>query len=180
VTDSDNAERLEVHDHSYVAGPRSGDPATSRFSHAHQRGDQPHQHPDTGPAAYTIDRDEWYAATGLHGGGRRAFVRRPTGTRLERVELQDWQRRLTVVFCDRGITPAHEQAGVTELQLARMRREFQEAAIGPFPEPAAPRPGDGGAAVARMVLGFGMIPTFVYEDRRAEEAARRIEEELRP
>lgn len=77
--------RLEIHEHCIISGLRSHrtgswpDGMGSKFSHSHEGGDKPHTHPDTGPASYVIDRDEWARATGLSGGGRKKFTARPTG-----------------------------------------------------------------------------------------------------
>lgn len=160
--------RLEEHRHSYVRGPLS-ERYDHSFDHAHDGGDRPHLHPDTGPAAYTIDRGEWRAATGLRGGGRKVHRRRPTGPALPLVDPDPEHLTFTVVFCDRGLTPEHVRAGVTELDLQRMRDDFRAAAAGTRAVPDADgRPGGGGAAVARVALGFGMTPVYVYEDRRGE------------
>lgn len=89
--------RLEVHDHCYVAGPRANG-HSYRFSHSHEGGDQPHQHPEAGPASYTIDKDEWFRETGLRGGGRKTFTAQPTGEQLPWVELEDWQKTFEVII----------------------------------------------------------------------------------
>ena len=79
------AKKLEVHEHHFVTGPRVGGHYersgwhTGKFSHSHEGGDRSHEHPDTGPASYTIDKDEWLARTGLKGGGRKKFTAKPTG-----------------------------------------------------------------------------------------------------
>jgi hypothetical protein len=80
--------KLEVHEHCYITGPNSrfAGHARSRLVHAHEGGDQPHEHVDathrTGPGSYTIDKDEWHARTGLRGGGRKRFVTKPTGEQM--------------------------------------------------------------------------------------------------
>lgn len=96
--------RLEVHEHVFITGPRSNgmfiratQKTTAHFSHSHEGGDVPHKHPDTGPASYTIDKDEWLAATGLRGGGRKKLTKAPTGEQFDRVELEDWQRSFDVI-----------------------------------------------------------------------------------
>jgi hypothetical protein len=161
--------RLEVHAHSYIRGPLATW-RTMNFEHAHEAGDTGHQHPDTGPASFTIDRDDWYAATGLRGGGRKTFARTPTRPQLERVELEDWQRSFKVVFCDRGLTPEITRStGMTEESYQAMRDEFVAAAAGHVPTlPDDGSPGTGGAAVARMALGFDMEVVYEYEDLRGE------------
>jgi hypothetical protein len=96
---------LEVHEHSFVSGPRAhgGCPSKggkwlpTKFSHSHEGGSAPHQHPQTGPASYTIDKDQWYRATGFKGGGRKTFTRRPTGEQLPIVDLEDWQKSFEVI-----------------------------------------------------------------------------------
>lgn len=91
--------RLEVHEHCFIRGPRScfAGSERGRVVHSHEGGDVPHQHPDTGPASYTIDKDEWLAATGLRGGGRKKFTAKPIGEQIDRVELEDWQREFEVI-----------------------------------------------------------------------------------
>jgi hypothetical protein len=76
------AKTLEVHEHHFISGPRSCT-VRSQFSHSHEGGDRPHVHPDTGPAAYTIDADDWFASTGLRGGGKKKFTAKPTGEQFE-------------------------------------------------------------------------------------------------
>lgn len=88
--------KLEVHEHCFIQGPRARF-AGARVVHSHEGGDVPHQHPDTGPACYVIDKDEWLAATGLRGGGRKKFTKAATGEQLDRVELAEWQRGFDVV-----------------------------------------------------------------------------------
>lgn len=71
---------LEVHSHSFVSGPRCGGHYekngwhTGTFSHSHEEGNVPHEHPHTGPACYR--------ATGLRGGGRKKFTAKPSGEQL--------------------------------------------------------------------------------------------------
>ncbi len=72
------AKQYEVHAHHWVSGSRRG-----QFSHSHEGGDVGHEHTNTGPAAFTIDKDEWAAATGLRGGGRKKFTKRPAGEQME-------------------------------------------------------------------------------------------------
>lgn len=87
---------LEVHEHCFVSGQRARQTWNYKFSHSHEGGNVPHQHPDTGPAAYTIDKDEWARTTGLVGGGRKRYTTRPTGEQLPRVELEESQRTFDV------------------------------------------------------------------------------------
>jgi hypothetical protein len=73
---------LEVHEHCFIRGNRARYAGTdaSHLVHSHEGGDVPHTHADTGPASYTIDKDEWLRATGLvGGGGRKKFTDEPTG-----------------------------------------------------------------------------------------------------
>lgn len=65
---------LERHTHSRLSGGK-------QVRHSHD-GPQAHRHPDYGPATYTIDRDEWARKTGLRGGGRKSYTKRPTGKQL--------------------------------------------------------------------------------------------------
>ncbi|HYZ88313.1 MAG TPA: hypothetical protein VE620_03350 [Myxococcales bacterium] len=103
--------RLEVHEHSYISGRYANGGANipgkmpptwkaSKFSHSHEGGDRPHQHPETGPASYTIDKDDWLRTTGLRGGGRKTFTVKPTGEQLPIVELEDWQKFFELIIGD--------------------------------------------------------------------------------
>jgi hypothetical protein len=74
---------LEVHRHSYISGPLSRRSGTD-IVHSHEGGNGQHYHPATGPATYTIDKDEWWLQTGgLRGGGRKRFTTRPVGPQLD-------------------------------------------------------------------------------------------------
>lgn len=84
--------KLEVHEHWYPKGP-----CGRRLIHSHEGGSVPHQHPDTGPGSYTIDKDEWERATGLKGGGKKKFTAKPSGEQAPIVELEDWQKSFVVV-----------------------------------------------------------------------------------
>ena len=88
--------RLEVHEHSFIFGPRST-LAGSRLVHSLEGGDVQHKHPDTGMASSTIDKDEWMQRTGLKGGGRKKFTASPSGEQhpLIGVPLL-WQHRSTL------------------------------------------------------------------------------------
>lgn len=123
--------RLEVHEHTFVTGPRARgvfiaarQKTTSTFSHSHEGGDVPHQHPDTGPATYTIDKDEWFRATGLKGGGRKVFTAQPSGEQFPVVELEDWQKTFEVVIGDNP--PGHDERfeGGGHLAAERMVQQF--------------------------------------------------------
>jgi hypothetical protein len=101
-----SGKRLEVHEHSYVSGRYANGGGYSKDGrwitkvvHSHEGGDQPHQHEHTGPASYTIDKDEWLKATGLRGGGRKKFTAKPSGEQMPVVELEDWQKSFEVVIC---------------------------------------------------------------------------------
>src|SRR6185369_12939685 len=89
--------KLEVHEHCFIAGPRSR--AASHLVHSHDGGDVPHTHPDTGPASYTIDKDEWARATGLRGGGRKKFTTTPTGEQLPFVARTPEEQQFEVIVC---------------------------------------------------------------------------------
>lgn len=73
---------LEIHRHSYISGTNANWSPCREVVHSHEGGDRPHEHEHTGPGGYTIDKDEWFAATGLRGGGRKKFTVRPTGPQL--------------------------------------------------------------------------------------------------
>src|SRR5258706_5701767 len=101
------AASLEVHGHSWITGPHANHGL--RIEHSHQEGSYSHRHPDTGPAGFTIDKDEWYAATGMRGGGRKRYTPRPIGQQLEWIEPE--HRTFKVVFVDNGYTAEHARAG---------------------------------------------------------------------
>lgn len=97
---------FEVHTHTFVSGPRangifirSRQETTSTFHHSHEGGSVPHRHPDTGPASFTIDKDEWARRTGLRGGGRKTYTAAPTGEQLPIEALEDWQTSFKVIVC---------------------------------------------------------------------------------
>lgn len=123
--------QFEVHEHCYVSGPRANG-AYYKFSHSHEGGDQPHQHPNTGPASYTIDKDEWFRATGLRGGGLKKFTTRPTGEQLPWQELEAWQKTFEVVIHGDptpelgegpGIAPAVRMVKQFRMRIADVRDE---------------------------------------------------------
>lgn len=77
------AKGYEVHEHCIISGPRhSGRLDRNRIVHSHEGGDVYHSHPHTGPASFVIDKDEWFAATGLRGGGRKKFTKTPNDEQL--------------------------------------------------------------------------------------------------
>lgn len=88
--------QLEVHTHSIIRGQRANIFGRNTITHSHEGGDMPHRHPDTGPASYTIDKDEWFRATGMRGGGRKKFTISPEGEQFPIVELEDWQKSFEV------------------------------------------------------------------------------------
>lgn len=75
---------LEVHRHVFISGPRAGQTIVHSHEggHSDPSGAGAHTHPDTGPARFTIDADEWARATGLKGGGKKKFTKRATGEQL--------------------------------------------------------------------------------------------------
>jgi hypothetical protein len=89
--------KLEVHRHSFLGTSSYRNGWLREIVHSHVGGDEPHQHEGFGPATYTIDKDSWYQATGLKGGGRKQFTVTPSGPQVERVELEDWQRSFKIV-----------------------------------------------------------------------------------
>lgn len=123
-------ERLEEHEHCFIYGPRSHWAGTDRgrVVHSHANGHIPHKHPDTGPASYTIDKDDWLRATGLRGGGRKVFTRKPRGEQFPLVALEKSQTEFEVIVCNPSAPPCFEGEG------------------------------GGHHAAARMVLAFGMTP----------------------
>lgn len=120
--------RLEVHSHTFVSGPRANGPfvaatqrTTSTFDHSHEGGDVPHTHPDTGPACYVIDKDEW-ARLGYVGGGRKKFTAQPTGEQMPAEPLSEEERTFDVVVCDPP--PGFEGTGGGEIAAHRMMQAF--------------------------------------------------------
>lgn len=85
------ARNLEMHEHWNLR--RAG----ANVNHSHEGGNKPHQHEGYGPASYTIDKDEWRRATGLRGGGRKAFTGQPRGPQMPVQDLEDWQKSFEVV-----------------------------------------------------------------------------------
>lgn len=93
--------KLEVHEHCIISGPNANKTWLNRITHSHEGGDQPHGHDDgthrTGPGAYTIDKDEWLARTGLKGGGRKKFTSKPTGPQMPLVPREPSQIKVVIV-----------------------------------------------------------------------------------
>lgn len=164
--------KLEVHEHVYTSGPNAG--GFTKVAHSHADGNVGHKHPDTGPASFTIDKDEWLAATGLKGGGRKKFTRTPSGVQLEYVELSPEQKTFTVIFCDDGYTPEIARStGLSQADWEQNRDRFKAAAESdgtPVPPPTNGPPG--GAAVANMALRFGMTPVYEYRGPRRPRRGR--------
>lgn len=125
---------LEVHQHSIISGPRAN--SSARIVHSHADGDTPHKHPDTGPATYTIDQDDWHRMTGgVAGGSRKEFSAAPKGEQLPRVELAEWQKSFEIHYGDPP--PGFEGTGGGHLAAARMVLAFKMTVsnIIPFPGP---------------------------------------------
>jgi hypothetical protein len=80
---------FEVHEHTFLSGPRAKFSPAERLVHSHEGGERPHQHAEVGPATYTIDKDDWFRLTGFRGGGKKTFTKRPSGEQLPIVELED-------------------------------------------------------------------------------------------
>lgn len=122
--------RLEVHEHSFISGPRSN--RGLKLRHSHEGGHVPHSHPETGPAAYTIDKDDWYRATGMDGGGRKEFTHAPTGEQFEFIPRTAEETTFEVI----GFDPPSIPPG------------FSDASGGGIP------------AMFRMIQAFRMKPRF--------------------
>lgn len=118
--------KLEVHEHWFITGPNAN--RGLRLVHAHDGGGQPHEHADetqrTGPAAYTIDKDEWMRRTGLSGGGRKKFVDAPTGTQLPLVAIEPPRIDINIVG-DGGRAAARGAAGPGLNAVSRMQLVFK-------------------------------------------------------
>lgn len=121
---------LEVHEHCIITGPNANKEWLNKFSHSHEGGDKPHVHDDgthrTGPGAYTIDKDEWAARTGLKGGGRKKFTAKPTGTQMPLVSVEAPQIRI-IIHGDGGAAAGRGASGpglavVDRMQLAMKSR----------------------------------------------------------
>ena len=132
IPDAPKADKLEVHEHCFIHGPRANGWAY-KFEHSHEGGEVPHTHPDTGPSSYTIDKDEWFARTGLRGGGRKNFTKAPTGEQFAvSVPRTVEEQTIEVIVCD---PPKGAQFENVE--------------------------GGGHHAAARMVMAFGMIARVI-------------------
>ena len=118
--------KLEVHEHSYITGPKSrfaGLPQ-SRLVHSHEGGDKPHVHEDlahtTGCGSYTIDKDEWFLKTGMRGGGRKKFTVKPSGLQMPLVAIKAPQIRV-IVAGDGGAAAARGAKGPGLATVIRMQ-----------------------------------------------------------
>lgn len=131
--------RLEVHEHCFIRGERArfAGLAMGKLVHSHEGGDVPHQHPDTGPGSYTIDKDEWMRATGLKGGGKKRFTPKPNGEQPPIVELEDWQKSFEIIVCKPpteyigegpGIAPAARMILGFGMTVSAIRSGTEEAA----------------------------------------------------
>lgn len=105
------APSFEVHEHCIISGPNAHKSWANRISHSHEGGNTRHQHADTDPASFTIDKDQWLRDTGLKGGGRKKFTRKPTGEQMPVVEMEDWQNTFEVIICEPGAPPGYEGEG---------------------------------------------------------------------
>jgi hypothetical protein len=120
---------LEVHRHSFISGPRAywAFPHPSReVVHSHEGGDTPHEHPDTGPACYTIDKDDWFRTTGLRGGGRKKFTARPSGEQLPLIPREPMT--FDVIFHEPSAPPEYAAEGPGLALPARIVLTFKSRA----------------------------------------------------
>lgn len=145
--------RLEVHTHSYVSGPNANKSWLSKVEHSHEGADIPHTHPDTGPGAYTIDKDEWAARTGLKGGGRKKFTAKPTGPQLDYIERPAHENTFRVIFMDE-YTDAHASADISRERWEGERADFIEA---------METDQRGGYTAERMIQSYGMKPIYILD-----------------
>lgn len=126
--------KLEVHEHCIISGPRAhrtGNwPAGMgyKFAHSHEGGNVPHEHPNTGPASYTIDKDEWLRATGLRGGGRKKFTVKPNGEQFPYVEREPMTFEIIIVG-DGGRAASGGAEGPGVAPAARMTLGFGMKAV---------------------------------------------------
>jgi len=77
--------RYQVHVHSVLNSRRSPVPKTV---HSHEGGDQPHQHPNCGPAFYGYPRQT------------PKFSAKPKGEQRPWQDLEDWQKSFEIHVCD--------------------------------------------------------------------------------
>lgn len=161
------AATYEVHEHVFIGGPRangvfdaSRQKTTSHFEHSHADGAAAHSHPDAGPACFTIDKDEWFMATGLKGGGRKKFTKKPSGDQLDYIEPTQSELTFRVVVTS-AYTGEHVRAGIDRDEHEAFVARAREAASGAVvPSTRRGQPGHGGAAVANMALSFNLEPMY--------------------
>lgn len=115
--------RLEVHEHCYVSGPKAA--RGVHLVHSHEGGDRPHEHADeahrTGPGSYTIDSKEWLRATGMRGGGKKRKTSKPTGPQLPIVYVEPPRIDVVIVGDGGAALAAKSQAtGAGESPVVRM------------------------------------------------------------
>ena len=108
---------FEQHTHAVITGPRRG----LDIEHSHDGGSRGHRHPDTGPGMFVIDAAQWETETGMKGGGRKVFTRKPAGEQLEYVERDPSEARFTVVFGKSALGVAR---GPASPAVARMALSF--------------------------------------------------------
>ena len=127
--------RFEVHRHCVISGPHSN--RGKDIVHSHEGGSKRHAHEHCGPATYTIDKDEWFAATGgVQGGGRKEYTDAPSGEQLPVVELEDWQNSFEIHYAEDPTGGMKDMTGGGHLAAARMVLAFRmSAVIVPFPGP---------------------------------------------
>lgn len=133
--------RLELHEHAVISGPDANWAGRNRIVHSHEGGEVPHRHEHTGPASYTIDKDDWFRATGLQGGGRKQFTSAPTGKQLPTIVLTEAGRAFEVVVGPppQGFTGTGAgSAPVARMVLAMGMKPVYRDGIAPAP-PAGPR-----------------------------------------
>lgn len=126
----------EVHEHSYTSGPNAG--RSKKLIHSHERGEIPHTHRDTGPACYTIDKDEWFQMTGgVEGGSRKEFSDAPTGDQLPFEELSAEDNSFEIHYG--APPPGWTGTGGGHLAAARMILRFRMTVAKIVPFPGKPR-----------------------------------------
>lgn len=158
MTTSRQLARLEIHEHSWISGPNANRSWLRRIEHSHADGHIPHSHPDTGPACYTIDKDKWFRATGMMGGGKKKYTTKPTGPQLDFIPRPEEDSTFDVIMVDRGYSRAHQASGISEERYALERADFLEV--------VASQGESGSPAVSRMAWTFGLTPNFRYIDDR--------------
>lgn len=96
---SSAAQKHEVHEHCFIRGPRAR-AGSYKFSHSHADSSVPHDHPETGPACYTIDKDDWFRTTGLCGGGRKKFTVKPSGEQFASMRARaEEEQSFNIIVC---------------------------------------------------------------------------------